>query len=86
MYYAEGFYFVDPQNISELFNIETGIIKFGTSYCNTMAFKKPAVEITHRERDTVGHKQQTGIRKIRRVRGDKFELNRPLCQLRRDIT
>jgi hypothetical protein len=81
MYYAEGLEFVGPQNISELFDVETGIIKFGTSYYNTVASKKPAVEIAHRKGNTISNKQQTRVREIRCVRRDKFKLNRPMSQL-----
>jgi hypothetical protein len=86
MYYAEGLEFVGPQDISELFDVETGIVKFGTSNYNTAASKKPAVEIAHRKRDAVRDEQQARIREIWCVRGNKFKLNGPLCQLRRDIT
>lgn len=47
IFYGQSFDFVDPQNISELFDIESGIVEFGTVDNETAISEESIVKVVH---------------------------------------
>ena len=65
----------------EFFEIEIEIIEFGASNQDDSALEICRVEIGHGEGNTIGADEDIGILEEGSIRGDEFQLHRPVRQL-----